>query len=113
VRTLFARLPQLVERAGNSDRGVGWITAFYTVLVEGDDQNDPIADAARAEFDKRRAADRREQREGDDAAMRVSLAGGGSAPMWLSMTFWVAVDCKTYRRATWRRGRHIGVVRAQ
>ena len=48
---MFARLPQLVERAGNSDRGAGSITAFYTVLAEGDDQNDPIADAARAILD--------------------------------------------------------------
>src|SRR5579883_696145 len=49
--SVFARLLQLVERAGNSDRGAGSITAFYTVLVEGDDQNDPIADAARAILD--------------------------------------------------------------
>jgi flagellum-specific ATP synthase len=49
--SVFARLPQLVERAGNSDRGEGSITAFYTVLTEGDDQNDPIADAARAILD--------------------------------------------------------------
>jgi flagellum-specific ATP synthase len=49
--SVFARLPQLVERAGNSDRGAGSITAFYTVLVEGDEQNDPIADAARAILD--------------------------------------------------------------
>ena len=49
--SVFARLPQLVERAGNSDRGPGSITAFYTVLAEGDDQNDPIADAARAILD--------------------------------------------------------------
>jgi len=49
--SVFARLPQLVERAGNSDRGPGSITAFYTVLTEGDDQNDPIADAARAILD--------------------------------------------------------------
>ncbi len=47
----FARLPQLVERAGNSDTGPGSITAFYTVLVEGDDHADPIADAARAILD--------------------------------------------------------------
>jgi flagellum-specific ATP synthase len=49
--SVFARLPQLVERAGNGARGSGSITAFYTVLAEGDDQNDPVADAARAILD--------------------------------------------------------------
>lgn len=49
--SVFARLPQLVERAGNSDRGPGSITGFYTVLVEGDDSADPIADAGRAILD--------------------------------------------------------------
>jgi flagellum-specific ATP synthase len=47
----FAKLPQLVERSGNGLNGVGSITAFYTVLAEGDDQQDPIADAARAILD--------------------------------------------------------------
>ena len=47
----FAKLPQLVERSGNGLNGVGSITAFYTVLSEGDDQQDPIADAARGVLD--------------------------------------------------------------
>jgi flagellum-specific ATP synthase len=49
--SVFAKLPALVERAGNGDHGKGSITAFYTVLSEGDDQQDPIADSARAILD--------------------------------------------------------------
>jgi flagellum-specific ATP synthase len=49
--SVFAKLPQLVERAGNGDSGGGSITAFYTVLTEGDDQQDPVADSARAILD--------------------------------------------------------------
>ena len=47
----FAKLPQLVERSGNGREGCGSITAFYTVLSEGDDPQDPIADAARGILD--------------------------------------------------------------
>lgn len=49
--SVFARLPALVERTGNGPEGGGSITAFYTVLMEGDDQQDPIADNARAVLD--------------------------------------------------------------
>ncbi|XXN65400.1 flagellar protein export ATPase FliI [Enterobacter ludwigii] len=49
--SVFAKLPALVERAGNGTHGSGSITAFYTVLTEGDDQQDPIADSARAILD--------------------------------------------------------------
>ncbi len=49
--SVFAKLPQLVERAGNGAAGRGSITAIYTVLLEGDDRNDPIVDAARAILD--------------------------------------------------------------
>ena len=49
--SVFAKLPELVERAGNGEKGGGSITAFYTVLTEGDDLQDPIADSARAILD--------------------------------------------------------------
>jgi flagellum-specific ATP synthase len=50
--SVFARLPQLIERAGTGTNGGGGsITGFYTVLAEGDDENDPIVDAARAVLD--------------------------------------------------------------
>lgn len=49
--SVFSKLPQLVERAGQGGDGQGSITAFYTVLTEGDDLQDPIADASRAILD--------------------------------------------------------------
>ncbi len=49
--SVFAKLSQLVERSGNGLHGQGSITAFYTVLSEGDDQQDPVADAARGILD--------------------------------------------------------------
>lgn len=49
--SVFSLLPSLVERAGNGESSQGSMTAFYTVLSEGDDQQDPVADAARAILD--------------------------------------------------------------
>jgi flagellum-specific ATP synthase len=49
--SVFARLPELVERVGNGEHPNGSITAFYTVLLEGDDVHDPVGDAARGVLD--------------------------------------------------------------
>ena len=61
--SVFGRISQLCERAGNGAVGSGGITAFYTVLTEGDDPNDPVGDSARSILDghlvlSRRLADR-------------------------------------------------------
>ncbi|WP_093270569.1 flagellar protein export ATPase FliI [Vibrio xiamenensis] len=49
--SVFSILPQLLERAGNSENQHGSLTAIYTVLAEGDDQQDPVVDSARAILD--------------------------------------------------------------
>jgi len=72
--SVFAKIPQLVERAGNADKGSGSITAFYTVLTEGDDLQDPIADSARAILDGHVVLSRRLAEEGIYPAIDVEAS---------------------------------------
>lgn len=96
----FAKLPHLVERSGNGLNGVGSITAFYTVLSEGDDQQDPIADAARAILDGHIVLSRGLAEQGHFPAIDIEQSASRVMPNVVSRTHF---DLARRFRATYSR----------
>lgn len=72
--SVFAKLPALVERAGNGRDGGGSVTAFYTILMEGDDQQDPVADNTRAILDGHVVLSRRLAEQGHFPAIDLQAS---------------------------------------
>ena len=72
--SVVSLLPRLIERAGSGTGGKGSITAFYTVLADGDDGNDPVVDTARAILDGHIVLSRAQAQMGIYPAIDVSLS---------------------------------------
>ena len=84
--SVFALLPRLLERVGNTDTGS--ITGLYTVLVEGDELDDPIADSTRAILDGHIILDRRTAGRGHDPPIDVNASVSRSMADVISEAHW-------------------------
>ncbi|QHM73232.1 flagellar protein export ATPase FliI [Mixta intestinalis] len=105
--SVFARLPALVERAGNGIQGGGSITAFYTVLTEGDDQQDPIADSARAILDGHVVLSRRLAEAGHYPAIDIEASISRAMTELIAPAHYKKVQRFKQLLSAWQRNRDL------